>query len=157
MNDIKQKILSNVVIENIKKLDNLYVNFGYSSSLIPASDKEIEMFIEWWRKEMISMEIPYQYLEFLKISNHFFVGDLNIYTIRINDENSIYEMNEVWTYNDEDMKEYVFFGSESISWFVQSKSTKKYLVLDKPSADIIKEFDTFEDLLVEAIGTLLNE
>ena len=87
------------------------------------------------------------------IIDGFDFDSLSFYSINYDKENNLYESNEIYWEN-ENLKEYLFIGEDSISWYCISFNTEKYYILDKPSGSVIDEFFQFDDLLMTAFESI---
>lgn len=140
------------LIEKIKEIQKEYdenINDG-------VSDKDTEKFITEGKNRGI--ELPEQYINFLKLANgveangHLIYGmDENIigYPLEQN-EIGFFDYNEIWSEND-NMKKYVFFGDADISWFVYDKESRMYCELDKPSGRLAKNYDSCNEMLSDIL------
>lgn len=105
-------------------------------------------------EEELNVSLPSEYISILKVVNGV---EFNGFIIYGADEeflnnapsqmvNGLIDNNKV-LYENEWQKKYLFLGESSISWYAYDAATQKYLELDKPSGDVVKEYTTFDDLL----------
>ena len=69
-------------------------------------------------------------------------------------ENNIYESNEIYWEN-ENLKQYLFLGEDSISWYGIAIESGEYYILDKPSGSVMNKCVTFEELFLIALNSVL--
>jgi hypothetical protein len=50
---------------------------------------------------------------------------------------------------------YLFFGDSNISWYCLDIDNNVFLELDKPSGDIVEEYNSFQEMINEAIKSVL--
>jgi hypothetical protein len=80
---------------------------------------------------------------------------LFIYSLNPEDKHNIYDENEDWWENEE-LKRYLFFADDSISWYCYNSNTNTFDVLDKPSGDKMDEHSSVGELLAVALETSLT-
>lgn len=139
-------------LQEIKRLNELFgeeINDG-------ATETEIRSFLEKIG-DSIESQILNPYLEVLKTVNGLEFNGFILYGIDsellINEPkqpiNGFIDNNEVW-HEEEWEREYIFFGDSSDSWYAYDLSANRYYELDKPSGDILDEFDAI-DLMVDKL------
>ncbi|KXY83067.1 MULTISPECIES: YrhA family protein [Bacillus] len=141
-------------IEKIEKSFNDKLN-------TPATDTEIQRLREH-AKEKINIDLPREYVEFLKTVNGLDFNGLVLYGVDSSlletekDEQicGFIETNEIW-YENEFQKDYLFFGDSNIAWFCKNLSDSTYLELDKPSGTVMNTYNDFNTMLEEALKTAL--
>ena len=69
--------------------------------------------------------------------------------------NGFIDNNKVWHEN-EWQRKYIFFGDSNTSWYTYDLSTNKYYELDKPSGEIVDEFDAIDLLVDKLLGDALK-
>ncbi len=117
-------------VKNIKK--------EYNENLsLPATEIEIKRFFEVFH-ESFNMDVPQAYLEFLRQCNGFEFNGCIIYSSQNFIENQL-----DYDYLADD---YIIFAEYDIAWFCMEKSSGKYFELDKPSAQKVTVFSTFEEM-----------
>ncbi|PPF21169.1 hypothetical protein C5C34_13475 [Rathayibacter rathayi] len=62
----------------------------------------------------------------------------------VSTNNAIIASNVIW-HEVEEQRRYTFLGDGNIDWFVYDIEREKYLILDKPSAEEVGTFDTFDE------------
>ena len=126
-----------------------------------VQEKEIGIFKKAAYKEL-NIELPAEYLQFLKTTNglesngsiiygidkEFLEHDLNV------ENNGFIDNNKVWHEN-EWLKHYVFFGDGDISWYVYDMLSNKYLELDRPSGEEMEEFNNFNDMIMAILNNMI--
>ena len=139
-------------LEEIKQLNSRFgerLNDG-------ATDEELKMFLEEVSNQFDETKLQ-PYISFLKIINGFEFNGFIIYgtdskflkTTPKQQINGFIDNNLDWNDLDWD-SDYVFLGDSSISWYVLDLGTGKYCELDKPSGDVMEEFENI-DLLINKI------
>jgi len=133
-------------VAEIRKKRNREVNIG-------ATQIEIELL----KKEIIrrlDVVLPEEYLDVLKVINGLEFNGYILYGIdeeileRATNQHitGVIDSNEVW-YENEEQKQYIFFGESGISWYVYHIESGEYKILDMPSGDVCETFEHFEDML----------
>lgn len=133
---------------------NKKINNGCSNEELAAFKKEV--------KRKFNQDIPNGYIEFLHMINGLDDNGLVIYCIDdfiIQEKNNqkvdgYIETNEIW-YENDDQKKYMFFGDGNISWYCYDIERNKYVELDKPSGELVEEFDTFEEMISCALESAI--
>ena len=127
----------------------------------PATDTEVQRLREH-AKEKLNVDLPSEYVEFLKTVNSLDFDGLVLYGVDsflLETEKGeqicgFIETNEIW-YENEFQKEYLFFGDSNIAWFCKNLSEGTYLELDKPSGTVMNTYDDFKTMLEEALKITL--
>lgn len=121
--------------------ENAYCD--YSNNI--ASDDEIEDFVK-----NINIELPNEYLDFIKSLNGFELNGLNFYGTK-EQENiyvlSIDKQNDFWTNEIPALKGYLLLGDGDMDFYCYSASEKKYFVFSKGSMEKCAEFENFSSLM----------
>ncbi|MDR1068270.1 MAG: YrhA family protein [Clostridiales Family XIII bacterium] len=97
-----------------------------------------------------------EYVELMKLINGLNNNGLYIYSLDKKSEYNVYEENETLWYDNEDFRDYIFFGDDSISWYCLNKKDGNYYILDKPSGTIMDEYKLFDEVIIEALKTALG-
>jgi len=135
-------------IERIKKLDG-------KSIMLPVSDENIQTIKEWISRNISENLWISEYGNLLKKVNGLEFNGLVIYNAKPDDENNGFiGANEIWRDNEWDSN-YLFFGDSSISWYCLDIDNYVFLELDKPSGDIVDEFNSFDEMINEAMKSVL--
>jgi hypothetical protein len=135
-------------IEKIKNRDG-------KSILLPANDKNIQAIKEWTSRNIRENLWISEYENLLKIVNGLEFNGLVIYNAQPDDENNGFiGANEIWRDNEWDSN-YLFFGDSSISWYCLDIDDNVFLELDKPSGDIVEEYNSFKEMIDEALKSVL--
>lgn len=136
-------------VEKVISLFNKEINEG-------ATKKEIDVVCKNAKKDL-GMEVPSEYIDFLKEVNGFEFNGFILYNV---DEellekrpkqkciNGLIDSNKVWYENEWD-EQYFFLGESSMSWFVYDIKKEKYAELDNPSGEVSKYYEDFDSMLVE--------
>ncbi|WP_080874114.1 YrhA family protein [Oceanobacillus timonensis] len=135
-------------IEKIKSQDGETMKF-------PASNKDIQSLKEWISRNVRENLWINEYGSFLEKVNGLEFNGLVIYNGKSSDENKGFiKSNEIWRDSEWD-NDYLFFGDSSISWYCMDSEKCVFLELDKPSGDIIEEYNNFEEMVTGAIKSVL--
>jgi len=136
-------------IEEFKNKDN-------KSIMIPANNEDIQLTKEWVSKNVKENLWVKDHEVFLKKANGLDFNGLVIYNASPNDDNNgIIGANEIWRENDWDYN-YLFFGDSNISWYCLDIDNNVFVELDKPSGEVIEKFENFNEMLEEAINSVLS-
>lgn len=115
--------------------------------LMPAEETEISRLSEDFSK-VCGLELPQAYLDLLRYCNGLEFNGCIVY----GSENMI-ENQMDYEYISED---YVIFGEYDIGWFCMEKAGGKFCELDKPSAQEVQTFDTFEEMIKRVLSLSLE-
>lgn len=126
-----------------------------------CSLKELEFF-QQEVKNKFKYDLPKGYIDFLSVINGLEYNGLVLYGIdenivdKINNQRvtGYIDTNEIWYENDE-QKEYMFFGDSNMSWYCYNIRENIYVELDKPSGELEQEFSDFTDMLENALESSL--
>lgn len=139
-----------------EKLEKIKIKFekDYGDSFNnSATDNEISKLKNSFLKKF-GLELPTQYLEFLKYMNGIEFDGFIIFSIDkdIIDNNTnqqvegIINFNEI-LYENEFNKDYIFLADSDISWYVYNIKNKNFNILDKPSGELIETYNDFYSML----------
>ncbi|MEK4788377.1 YrhA family protein [Bacillus sp. FSL K6-2971] len=143
-----------MVLELLEEIEKIKNQDG-KSIMSPAGDKNIQLIKEWVSKNIRENIWISEYEKLLKIANGLEFNGLVIYNAQSDDENNGFiGANEIWRDNEWN-SDYLFFGDSSISWYCFDIDNCVFLELDKPSGDIMEEYKSFEDMINEAIKSVL--
>ncbi|MDQ0269192.1 YrhA family protein [Cytobacillus purgationiresistens] len=135
-------------IEKIKNRDG-------KSIMLPASNENIQTIKEWISRNISENPWISEYENFLKKVNGLEFNGLVIYNAKHDDKNNGFiGANEIWRDNEWDSN-YLFFGDSNISWYCLDIDNYVFLELDKPSGDIVEEHNSFEEMINEAMKSVL--
>lgn len=142
------------IIKLRRKKRNRYLNEG-------CSLKEIDIFLQEVKKKF-KYNLPQEYIDFLCVVNGLDYNGLVLYGIdegiveKVNNQKvtGYIDTNEIWYENDE-LKEYMFFGDSNMSWYCYNIKKNIYVELDKPSGEIEQEFSRFTDMIENALENSL--
>lgn len=124
----------------------------------PASAKDLAQ----CQKDMAEIElapVPQGYIDFLRKYNGFAWNGIEFYsTDQVTDPETEYTLNDVVTANEtfadyNDMPNIVLLGRADDDLYVYDTETKKYDVLDFTGKDVMEEYDTFDALFEEVVGS----
>lgn len=141
-----------MIKEKILKLANVLEEYG-QNILEPASNEEIEAFQKWVIDKYGEIDID-EYIYLVKLANGIEFNGLVIYSLKSESEESIYDSNDIWHENI-NLKEYLFYGDSDITWYCFDVNNKIFSELDKPSGEVIKTYETFNDMLNVALGSVM--
>ncbi len=143
-----------MVLELLEEIEKIKNQDG-KSIMSPASDKNIQLIKDWVSKNVRENIWISEYEKLLKIANGLEFNGLVIYNAQSDDENNGFiGANEIWRDNEWD-SDYLFFGDSSISWYCFNIDKCVFIELDKPSGEIMEEYKSFEDMINEAIKSVL--
>ena len=139
-----------------EKLEKIKMKFekDYGDSFNnSATDNEISKLKNSFFKKF-GLELPTQYLEFLKYMNGIEFDGFIIFSIDkdIIDNNTnqqvegIINFNEI-LYENEFNKDYIFLADSDISWYVYNIKDKNFNILDKPSGELMETYNDFYSML----------
>lgn len=148
----------NKKLQEIKKMNAIFgeeINDG-------ATEKDIQRFLEEIG-DVICEEYLHPYINVLKRVNGLEFNGFILYGIDstlLNNEpkqpiNGFIDNNRVWHEN-EWQRKYIFFGDSNTSWYTYDLLTNKYYELDKPSGEIVDEFDNIDLLVDKLFGDALQ-
>lgn len=144
-----------MVLDLLKDIEKIKNRDG-KSIMIPASDKNIQVIKMWVSKNIKNGLSISEYEDFLKRANGLEFNGLVIYNAQLDDDNNGFiGANEIWRANDDWDSNYLFFGDSSISWYCLDVNNFTYLELDKPSAEIVDEYENFGKMIEEALRSVL--
>ena len=119
------------IVNNIKK--------EYDETLsLPADEFEIKRISKVFC-EVFNIDVPQAYLEFLRQCNGFEFNGCIIYSSQNLIENQL-----DYSFLTDD---YIIFAEYDIEWFCIERSSGKCCELDKPSAQELCIFNTFEEMI----------
>lgn len=135
-------------IEKIKKRDG-------KSIMLPAGEEDIQTIKEWTSRNIRENLWISEYENLLKKANGLEFNGLVIYNARSDDENNGFiGANEIWRDNEWN-SDYLFLGDSSISWYCLDITNNVFLELDKPSGDVVEKYNSFEEMINEALKNVL--
>lgn len=135
-------------IEKIKNRDG-------KSIMYPASVENLQTVKEWITRNINNNIAMREYEDLLTKVNGLDFNGLVIYNANPADENNGFiGANEIWQENEWE-NNYLFFGDSNISWYCLDIDNNKFLELDKPSGDIVEEYESFDEMMNEALKSVL--
>ncbi|MFK3961890.1 YrhA family protein [Pseudalkalibacillus hwajinpoensis] len=135
-------------VEKIKNQDG-------KSIMSSANDKNINEIRKWISSNSSENSGVFEYEAFLKKVNGLEFNGLVIYNANQYDKNNGFiEANEIWQENEWEGN-YLFFGDSNTSWYCLDIDKHTFLELDKPSGDIVEEYSSFEEMITEALKSVL--
>lgn len=141
------------LLSEIKKVEE---NYGDKLNE-PATNEQIEI-LQKAVNERFKCVLPDQYIDFLKTVNGLEFNGFVFYGVdkefsKDESNRTVYgyvDSNEIW-YDNEDQKQYMFFGDSNISWYCLDLLKGVYVELDKPSGTLINLYNDFESMLEKAL------
>jgi hypothetical protein len=119
------------------------------------SQDDICFFSKWCSKHFnIDSEVLSECTSLAEIADGLNYNGLFIYSLKPDEENNIYETNDIWWENEEQRK-YLFFADDSISWFCWNAEDRLFYILDKPSGEKMDNFVSFAEMMTVALETTL--
>ncbi len=133
---------------------NRLVNNGISRNQLRVFQNEVN--------KRFNYDLPKEYIDFLEIINGIDHNGLVLYGIDdwINNDinhqqvTGYIDTNEIW-YQNEAQKTYLFFGDSNISWYCYDLKNKVYVELDKPSGELEREYQGFNEMIERALTNVL--
>ena len=148
MNIIIKELLNRIEEEEQKFGDSIFTQNG------KVNEEEIVFFNNWISK--IFMEGFAEYIDFVNLINGLNFNGLYLYSLNRICEYNIFESNDTWWENEE-LKEYIFFGDDNISWYCLNRNNGGYFVLDKPSGEIMEKYESFTEIIIKALKIAIGE
>ena len=131
--------------EIIDKINNEMKRYGENIN-DGAMDDEIEVFSNEVNKKL-NIKLPQEYCIVLKLVNGlefngFIIYGIDEYLLKkdINQHINGFIDNNLICYDNEWLKQYIFFGESDISWYVYDISSKMYFEIDRPSEEKMVAF-----------------
>ncbi|MEK3889368.1 YrhA family protein [Bacillus sp. FSL K6-3431] len=135
-------------IERIKNIDEMSIRKS-------ASRDNIEVLKRWISQNIKEDLWIREYESLLKETDGLDFNGLVIYNARADDKNNgLIAANEIW-YENEWQRSYLFFGDSSISWYCLDIDNNYFLELDKPSGDIMEQYNSFNEMIKNAMNSVL--
>lgn len=141
---IKEKL--NIIDEMLKRYDETIYSI--------ASTQDVEYYRQWCLDNCDGLALNDEYMEIITLVDCFDFNGLSFYSMCKDNESNIYESNHIYWEN-ENLRNYLFLGEDSISWYTIDINSRKYYILDKPNASLIREFETFQEFLLVALESVL--
>jgi len=118
-----------------------------------ATEDEVRLFHKHAHIE-IGVDLPEEYLDFLREVNGIEFNGFILYgidqkllaSVPNQKISGLIENNRIW-YENVWQKKYIFIGESSISWFVFEPNNKKFIELNKPSGDVVMEFENCDSMI----------
>ncbi|UJW56096.1 SMI1/KNR4 family protein [Bacillus sp. A116_S68] len=133
-------------VEKVLSKFSISLNKGVSEGDILILSENVE-------KRLGSGKLAVGYKDFLRKVNGLVFNGVNVYGVDeefIQDNNDHIEgfidNNEVWQEEDDENR-YLYYGDTDVAWFCYDMIDDVYVELDKPSASLKREFDSFDDML----------
>ncbi|MCY9056113.1 SMI1/KNR4 family protein [Bacillus spizizenii] len=138
------------LIDDIRKIERRYGDELNSS----ASDQEIEK-LEVSAQKKFNTNIPDGYKELLRNVNGIDFNGLVIYGAGIENLYEFFNENEI-IHNNNHNKRYLFFADSDLSWFCLDLISEEFLELDKQSGMEVGKYQSFDDMIVNALKIALD-
>ncbi len=129
----------------------------YGEQTHPPSDEAALASLSQNSLAELSADVPEQYKAFLRITDGLNWNGLFIYSSHDTSEykHGFVETNLNWR-SYEINQDFLFFADADINLYAYSISEEEYQVLDRPSMDVYDSFQTFDELIADALkGCLL--
>lgn len=142
----------------IEDIINKLKNDAGAMIVRPASAKDLAQ----CQKDMAEIElepVPQEYINFLRKYNGFAWNGIEFYsTDQVTDPETDYTLNDIVTANEtfaeyNDLPEIVLLGRADDDLYVYDIVSKKYEVLDFTGKDVMEEYDSFDALFEEVVGS----
>ncbi len=133
---------------NLHKYYDIKLNKGYSET-------DIEEFKQWVNKKL-GAKVPLQeYIDSLQLVNGVNYDGLYFYGVSPSNTNlDIIFNNSAW-YDAEEHQNYLFYAHDDLSWYLWNNDSREYQIIDKPGGEIIEIFESFNEMMEEALKTAL--
>lgn len=141
------------VKEKLDIIDNILKRYE-ETIYATSSPQDLDYFCKWFLENCEGLSLDDEYIEIIALIDCFDFNGLSFYSINNDNENNIYESNDIYWEN-ENLKKYLFIGEDSISWYAIAIDSGKYYMLDKPSSSSMREFNAFKELLLVALESVL--
>ncbi len=136
----------------------------YDSDLQPPATEEALQRLHQKTRDELGATLPDGYLDFLRVTDGLIWNGLFIYSSEkapiLGETNEFMhpfvDTNLIWR-DHEPHKNYLFFADGEISLYVYNLMKERYEILDRPSETLISTFDTFDELITEALRLSLHE
>lgn len=149
----------NEILEKINKIRTERLEYNYSNPT-PIDENKIENFTKEF-ETFFNIKIDNDFLTFLKITDGIEDNGYKVYSsfdhVKNKVEYGIFQNNELWYEEYDKDREYIFFAESGSDLYVFSKSIKKYLLLDRYSGDVYKEYNSFNEMLLYILKLMLYE
>ncbi|HWO76398.1 MULTISPECIES: YrhA family protein [Bacillus] len=138
------------LLQHIKEVEH-----HYQKTFISANEENIQLVKDWVSNNIRHGLWVAEYEDFLNKVDGLEFNGLIIYNTQADDNNyGIIAANEIWRENQWD-NEYLFFGDSDISWYCLDIDKNVFVELDKPSGYVVGEFSSFNEMIEEAITSVL--
>ncbi|GFH43438.1 SMI1/KNR4 family protein [Lactococcus hodotermopsidis] len=131
-----------------KQLDKVHefqriIGYGIQSGISSDNFEKFSLRIRQELEKILPPELKY----FFEKTNGVGFGGVLLYECNEgNRRTDLVENNLDWYTNDE-LRKYLILGDGNISWYVYLPDEKKYQILDKPSGELMEEFEDVNDFL----------
>ena len=146
-------MISGKVKEKLDIIDSTLKRYEETIYFDVANEK-IENYCKWCSVNCNGLSLDDEYIKIIAEIDGFDFNGLSFYSIDECKENNIYESNEIYWEN-ENLKQYLFLGEDSISWYGIAIESGEYYILDKPSGSVMCKCVTFEELFLIALNSVL--
>lgn len=136
----------------------------YKSDIQPPAPEEALQRLRQRTRDELGADLPEGYLDFLRVTDGLNWNGLFVYA---SDKNPVIKKPTVFMHpfiednldwrSHEPHKNYLFFADGEISLYVYNLVKSRYEVLDRPSETVINTFQTFDEMITEALHQRLRE
>jgi hypothetical protein len=153
---MEENVMNNEIKELLDKINEDEQKYGGNiyTQTAKTNDNEVDYFKKWIRKYY--KKGFSEYIDFIKIINGLNNNGLFLYSLNPESEFNIYKNNETWWDEDDELKKYIFFGDDDISWYCLSRKDGKYYILDKPGGDVMDKYKTFDKIIIKSLKIVLG-
>lgn len=149
----------------IVRAEGYYLKRG-RNLLKPARKEDIALTIKL-AKEKFNVDLPNDYIEFLRFRNGFWFEGLLIYSAKYTNiedidegalKTNIIDVNEAWREGNLGKwnLDYFYFGESNLDLFALNLKTNKYEQQDRSSADVIESFSDFASMMIPALKSYVE-
>jgi len=146
------------ILNKISKIKDELSRYNYE---IPdaVDDNSLQEFKTEYNKQF-GVDVDDNYIDFIKIIDGLDFNGARIYASadrkKQNDIMGIFEANKLWKMDDENEKNYVYFGDSDLEVFVLDIPNNKYQSISRYTGDIIKEFNNLDEMVLYILNLMLK-
>ncbi len=140
--------------KSLQKIDELLKSFGYQGLNDRVSSHILTDFKEKVEK-LFNAPLPGEYTTFLERVNGVEFNGCVLFGVDSKDlPNGFIRNNRLLRQMQSD-EEYLFLGESGVAWFVYEPKTRRFMELDNPSARIMANFSSFDEMLEKFLNDAL--
>lgn len=143
-------MINKFIEEKLNEIDGILKKYD-ETVYCSVCEQDIQNYSNWCLENCKGLILSDDYLEIISKIDGFDYNGLSFYSLKEENDNNIFETNEIYWEN-ENLREYLFIGEDSISWYCISINDNMFYILDKPSGSLINEYSDIEELLLTAFA-----